>query len=403
MRSIVQKSLDKVTELGGSSVAFPLIGTGNLAFPAHEASRIMLDETVTFCQNNAQSSVKDVRFILFRGDQRVIDAFKQESAALQAKYRKTVEVVQGDLTQETTDAIVNIIRTEMDMYRAGELGKAVARASGSQVEEECAKLGQQPAGTAVMTTGGNLSVPNIIHMVVGSVNKQHLQQCVEKCLQLAESKGLKTISLPAAGTGAGGLGEEDSAQVTFQALKNVLGSCVNLRHVRVVLYQTKLMGAFLKEHKLMQREEGKQLVTVSSSPPVKTEEPPTKKPRIEQDAGPDPNNKDKIKINVSGPSKAAVKRATDTLKKGLADAFTTQKVQHKDVSQLSKTQINTLKKCAQTLDVKLEINKSTNVILVHGEHSSVTEMVSKVWCRVNERSELSRANERAKLSGMSLK
>ena len=382
-------------------MAFPLIGTGNLAFPPHEASRIMLDEAVTFCQNNTQSSVKDVRFILFHGDQRVIDAFKQESVALQAKYRKTVEVVQGDLTQETTDAIVNIIRTEMDMYRAGELGKAVARASGSKVEEECAKLGQQPAGTAVMTTGGNLSVPNIIHMVVGSVNKQHLQQCVEKCLQLAESKGLNTISLPAAGTGAGGLGEVDSAQVTFQALKNVLGSCVNLCHVRVVLYQKKLMEAFLKEHKLMQQEETKQLV--SSSPPVKTEEPPTKKPRIAQDAGPDPNNKDKIKINVSGPSKAAVKRATDTLKKGLADAFTTQKVQHKDVSQLSKTQINTLKKCAQTLDVKLEINKSTNVILVQGEHSSVTEMVSKVWCRVNERSELSRANERAKLSGMSLK
>ena len=90
------KSLVKVTELGGNSIAFPVIGTGNLSFPPHEASRIMLDEAVTFCQNNPHSSVKDIRFVLFHGDQAVIDAFKQEGNSLQARHRKTVEVVQGN-------------------------------------------------------------------------------------------------------------------------------------------------------------------------------------------------------------------------------------------------------------------------------------------------------------------
>lgn len=90
------KSLVKVTELGGNSIAFPVIGTGNLSFPPYEASRIMLDEAVTFCQNNPHSSVKDIRFVLFHGYQAVIDAFKQKGNSLQAKHRKTVEVVQGN-------------------------------------------------------------------------------------------------------------------------------------------------------------------------------------------------------------------------------------------------------------------------------------------------------------------
>ena len=389
-----------MNELGGSSVALPVFGTGNLAFPPKEASRIMLDEAVAFCQKNPNSLVKEIRFVLFHGDQAVIDAFKKESIALQANNRKTVEVVQGDLTQETTDAIVNIIGTDMNINGAGELGKAVAKASGAQVEDECNKLGQQPPGSAVMTSGGNLAVPNIIHMVVGSANQNHLQLCLEKCLQLADTNGLKTISLPAVGTGASGLSEEISAQATFQALRNVLKTCVNLRKVRIVLYQAKLMEAFQKEHKLMQQQEN--LQPVSCPIPVKTDEPPRKKARMSQDSVPDPRNKDKVKIYVTGPSKAAVKRASDSLKRGLTDAFTIQTVQQRAIGQLSKKEITSLQTRAQACDVKLEIDQSMNRFLVHGEHSSVAEMVGKIWCVLNERTELSRAKERAKRPSKSL-
>ena len=86
-----------MTEFGGDSIAFPVIGAGNLSFPPHEASRIMLDEAVAFCRMNPQSSVKDIRFVLFHGDQPVIGAFKREGRSLQEKHRKTVEVVQGDI------------------------------------------------------------------------------------------------------------------------------------------------------------------------------------------------------------------------------------------------------------------------------------------------------------------
>ena len=62
-----------------------MIGTGNLQFPIREASRIMLDEVVSFCDNNPHSSVKDVRFVIFDQDQNLITAFQQEMSSLQLR------------------------------------------------------------------------------------------------------------------------------------------------------------------------------------------------------------------------------------------------------------------------------------------------------------------------------
>ena len=78
LRAIVQKCLHKGDELGAKSIAFPLIGTGNLNFPRDAASRIMLEETISFCQTNPGSKVQDIRFVAFEQDQALTAAFKQE-------------------------------------------------------------------------------------------------------------------------------------------------------------------------------------------------------------------------------------------------------------------------------------------------------------------------------------
>ncbi|XP_078382382.1 uncharacterized protein LOC144665081 [Oculina patagonica] len=259
LRSIVQKSLHEVGQLGGNSIAFPVIGTGNLNFPPNEACRIMLDETVKFCQRNPQSIVKDIRFVVFTGDKNLIDAFQKEASKIQnqgtntaqstvgADWTDIIELVNGDLTKERTDAIVNINSTSMDMNLAGELSKAVAKASGPQVQQECNQLGAQPAGSAAMTSGGNLSVRHIIHIIPGSSDNNHLQQCLEEGLRLADKRNLKTISIPAIGTGGYGLSASDSAQVSFQAVSNVCGNFSSVSKVRIVIYKAAMVQAFQQE------------------------------------------------------------------------------------------------------------------------------------------------------------
>ena len=87
LRAIVQKCLKKSGQLGLKSIAFPVIGTGNLNFPRNAASRIMLEETISFCQANSGSKVQDIRFVVFEQDQALITAFKQEMNKLKANYK----------------------------------------------------------------------------------------------------------------------------------------------------------------------------------------------------------------------------------------------------------------------------------------------------------------------------
>ena len=104
--------------------------------------------------------------------------------------RFSVEVINGDLTQEQTDAIMNINSTDMNTNNAGQLSQAIAKKSGLQVQQECSQLGKQSAGSAVMTSSGNLSVPHIIHIIPGSSDKHNLQQCLEEGLRVADADNL---------------------------------------------------------------------------------------------------------------------------------------------------------------------------------------------------------------------
>ena len=122
----MRKCLQKGEELGVKSIAFPVIGTGNLNFPRDTASRIMLEETISFCEANPGSKVLDIRFVVFERDQALTAAFKQEISKLEAKHklfpfhtnsghlssiprripvlteRMHTQVLQGDMWQETT-------------------------------------------------------------------------------------------------------------------------------------------------------------------------------------------------------------------------------------------------------------------------------------------------------------
>ena len=212
----------------------------------------MLEETVNFCRANPGSNLQDIRFVVFDQDQALTAAFKQEMEKLQPKQignsHLTVEVVNGDLTQEnSTDAIVNILSTDMNMNNAGDLSKAIARQSGPLVQQECNQLGKQPPGTAVMTSGGNLQVPHIIHIIPGSSDKQHLQQCLEEGLRAADANNFQAISIPCVGTGGYGLTGADSAQLTFKALNAFSARCKNIQKVRVVVLQAPMMQEFLQE------------------------------------------------------------------------------------------------------------------------------------------------------------
>ena len=74
-----------------------------------------------------------------------------------------LSLVEGDITEEETDAIVNAANSRL-MGGAGVDG-AIHRAGGPSIMAECRKIGSCPTGQAVITTGGNLKAKYVIHAV----------------------------------------------------------------------------------------------------------------------------------------------------------------------------------------------------------------------------------------------
>ena len=74
------------------------------------------------------------------------------------------------------------------------VNKAIAEVCGDAMQGELRSKAPQRPGAVLMTSPGLLSTKNIIHMVVGSGNKQHLQTCVE------DSASFDSLSIPAVGS-----------------------------------------------------------------------------------------------------------------------------------------------------------------------------------------------------------
>jgi O-acetyl-ADP-ribose deacetylase len=123
-------------------------------------------------------------------------------------------VVEGDITQLDVDAIANAANDRLWMG-AGVAG-AIKRTGGEEVEREAVALGPIAVGDAVATGAGRLAARYVIH---GAVMGQDLttspalvSRATRRCLEVADELGVRSLALPAFGTGVGGLPLEECAE-----------------------------------------------------------------------------------------------------------------------------------------------------------------------------------------------
>jgi O-acetyl-ADP-ribose deacetylase (regulator of RNase III) len=162
-------------------------------------------------------------------------------------------VIQGDITAQAMDAIVNAANSSL--MGGGGVDGAIHRAGGPAILEECkqivARQGRLPTGKAVITTGGNLKARHVIHTVGpiwhgGDSNEAQLLASVyQESLKLAVKHGLSTVSFPSISTGAYGYPVDAAARIAIKTAASFLKEPARkLKGIIFVLFDSRTYQAY---------------------------------------------------------------------------------------------------------------------------------------------------------------
>ncbi|OHB49983.1 MAG: O-acetyl-ADP-ribose deacetylase [Planctomycetes bacterium GWF2_40_8] len=173
---------------------------------------------------------------------------------MEKKIGKTkLSLVQGDITLQETEAIVNAANTSL--LGGGGVDGAIHRAGGPKILEECkkirAKQGGCPTGEAVITTGGNMATGYVIH-TVGPVwsggnrgEEQLLRNAYYNSLNLAKENGIKSVSFPSISTGVYRFPIDKAAKIAITTVKEFIQE-YNFAEVRFVLFSERDLQVYEK-------------------------------------------------------------------------------------------------------------------------------------------------------------
>ncbi len=164
-----------------------------------------------------------------------------------------LSVIQGDITMQSTDAIVNAANP--GLMGGGGVDGAIHRAGGAAILEECqqivSKQGHLPTGKAVITTGGKLKAKHVIHTVGpiwyggGKNEVGSLTSAYQESLKLAAENSLVSISLPSISTGAYGYPVAKASRVAVKAVASFLRQQVtSIKEVVFVLFDSRTYEAY---------------------------------------------------------------------------------------------------------------------------------------------------------------
>ena len=170
---------------------------------------------------------------------------------------QTLQIVQGDITTDEVDAIVNAANEHLQ--HGGGVAWAIVRRGGDVIQEESdawiQKHGLVSHSHPAWTSGGALPAKYVIH-AVGPVwgdgdEDKKLADAVFGSLRVADELKLTSISMPAISTGIFGFPKDRAAKIIFKTIQKYFDEQKSgLKIVRLLLFDQSTVDVFIKEWKM---------------------------------------------------------------------------------------------------------------------------------------------------------
>jgi O-acetyl-ADP-ribose deacetylase (regulator of RNase III) len=155
-------------------------------------------------------------------------------------------IIAGDLVEQEVDAIVNAANN--DLVLGGGVAAAIRSSGGPSIQEECDAHGPVKVGEAALTGGGELRARHVIHAASmalgGHTTAESLRSSMDNVFRLAQEHDVKTIAIPAVGTGIAGFPMDECAIVMAHCLSHALAEGWHPTEVRFVLFGEGARRAF---------------------------------------------------------------------------------------------------------------------------------------------------------------
>jgi O-acetyl-ADP-ribose deacetylase (regulator of RNase III) len=162
--------------------------------------------------------------------------------------KKRVSIVEGDITKQRVDAIVNAANNSL--LGGGGVDGAIHRAAGPELLEETRQMGGCPTGEARVSKGYRLPARWVIH-TAGPIwagghkdEDKLLAGCYRNCLKMAVEHGAKTIAFPSISTGAYRFPLERATEIAMGETREFLEKDKTLEKVVFVCFGERVLKAY---------------------------------------------------------------------------------------------------------------------------------------------------------------
>jgi O-acetyl-ADP-ribose deacetylase (regulator of RNase III) len=157
-----------------------------------------------------------------------------------------IVIIAGDLVEQDVDAIVNAANNELLL--GGGVAGAIRTRGGPSIQRECDAHGRVKVGEAAITGGGDLPARHVIHAASmhlgGRTTVESLRSSMDHAFRLAREHDVRTIAVPAVGTGIAGFPMDECGRVMSDCVNRALTSGWQPDEIRFVLFGEGARSAF---------------------------------------------------------------------------------------------------------------------------------------------------------------